>query len=217
MSAVVDKTPSFMLQLIDFSTPLAMRISIFEKIKEVLPLWENVARMRYQQLERTRPDDYAELFHDSGVMTSYGNLSQRLGAEISNFHERYAVLILQDESGCIQAIASVAKRVESLYVSTLLSAPWNTKMHGKNSPENQVKAVKGAGTALIAHICLLAHEEGKSKIELQPTDNSVTFYEDRLKMKFHEPTQCYYFDSSSIFFSAAVQSSRSYGSNLKQS
>lgn len=180
---------SLQLRTVTLQTNQHEKRILFSHVRALLREWEKIAEDRLQNCKNELPKDCKRIFTDENVKGSYSLMSIRIDEELKEFDKpskhRRSLLIVTDSSQRIQAIATTVEKRASFYVESLVSAPWNSRMFGKNAPEHEAIRVKGTATAVMRYIYEQAQVKGKSKVLLQPTLSSRSFYADKLQMSFN--------------------------------
>jgi hypothetical protein len=165
-------------------------------IKQTLRDWQEIISDRFGTTRAQRQEAFkislnqekadADFKEDMQVVEDYKTVKSMIDKDVESIQkggtkQRY-IMLLTDSEARPQAIATIHEEVNSLYVNTIMSAPWNVTMHAEVSPEHAKLAVKRAGTTIMRQVYELALLRNKSTVELKPLTNSLSYYNNYLKM-----------------------------------
>jgi hypothetical protein len=160
----------------------------FRLVKQTISDWQEIVydrlgRTRLEHQENPTARSLEEMQADSQEAKSYKVLCDEWKKFLKNpVLVDHRIMILTDSEQRIQGLSLISIKTDSIFVKTLMSAPWNIRMHGSNSAEHEQIRVRGVGTTLMRHIYDFATKEQKATIELKPLSGSYAFYKDHLKM-----------------------------------
>lgn len=118
-----------------------------------------------------------------------------LKTQIENKQQKkIRIYVLLDHRKVKQGIVSVRVTPKSIYLSCLLSAPWNIHMKGKIS-END-KPYRKVGTVLVKRCYILAQKLEKESLELTPTTPALVFYQRIGMVRKNKSSETYHFPIS---------------------
>ncbi len=123
---------------------------------------------------------------DVEVVDGYKTIATSINKTISYIEKgnplKNSLFLLFDNNQKIQALAAVTEKPNSIYVNSLLSAPWNLKLSSDNDSAHQSLAIRGAGTTMVRQVYEFAKSKNKTRLELFSLHSARSFYTDHLKM-----------------------------------
>lgn len=151
-----------------------------QKLQEITEKTEKEQQKEKCEQDRLCKDQYLDLL--SNVTSHLQNLSVKDAADKNVFCH-----LLYDSNQQIQAVSLSRVKDSTLYVSNLLTAPWNLAMNGEVPKDFQSRVVKQAGSSLMQSLFIEGRQKKLTKVELTALKTAFNFYK-RLQMKVDEST-----------------------------
>lgn len=195
--------PLFAIQTVGIGAGMRSRQAVdtsIERVAATLKEWRAVVMERLGETRGLRNADL--LAKDMQLVDNYRELVFYISAGLESISTRngrtpngeLTIKYLLDMTGRVQAIALARINREEglLYLSNIITAPWNLKMGSPIPAEYQSFRTEGAGTTLMTSLFRLAQRESLRRFALKPLDGSYGFYKDKLGMEETPENECFY-------------------------